>query len=136
SLAMAARILGREPQGLSVEESIHRVRELYDPGLHEREGTSRAQLMKAATLQTLDLEAHNMSTDYAKPADALAALDAQLGSKHLVVLTGITQYKGEAPSVYQRAMDDIYHAAIKAGANLYHANYLSQGAHAILVAGR
>lgn len=139
SLAMAARILGREPVGLSVEQSIHRIRRLYEQPIDEASdtaGTTRAEIYEAATSDELDLAIHPMTTDHASPADALTALDKQLGKKRLVVLEGSTGVDGKDPSTYQKAFNKIYAAALKAGKTLYHHTYDFQGAHSILVLGK
>lgn len=132
SLAMAARILGKEPPGLSVEESIHRVREAYDPGLDEHAGTSRADLYAAATSKKIGLSAHEMSTDHPDLGEALAALDAQLDKRHLVALEGYPSASG----AYKKGMDEAYAAARAAGESLYHATYEVYVRHSILVLGR
>lgn len=140
SLAMAARILGREPAGLSVEESIHRVRRLYEHPIDEASdtaGTTRYEIYEAATSKALDLSVHPMSKDFANPDKALAALNAQLAKKRLVVLEGNTGKKGASkPSAYQKAFNEIYAAAKKAGKTLYRYEYISAVNHSILVLGR
>jgi hypothetical protein len=136
SLAMAARILGREPAGLSVEESIHRIRRLYEHPIDEASetaGTTRAEIYKAATSKALDLSVHPMTKDYSSPANALEAIDNQLAKKRLVVLEGHT---GSASSVYRKAFDEIYRAAEKAGKTLFKSSYEFGGKHSILVLGR
>lgn len=140
SLAMAARILGREPAGLSVEQSIHRIRRLYEHPIDEASdtaGTTRSEIYEAATSDDLDLSVHPMTTDHADPDDALAALDKQLAKKRLVVLEGSTGAEGAAkPSAYQKAFNAIYAAAEASGESLYHTEYGFSGKHSILVLGR
>lgn len=136
SLAMAVRILGAEPPGMSVEQSIHRIRARYENPIDEAAGTSRADIYKAATSNEVGLSAHAMNTSYASTAGALAALDAQFAKHRLVVLEGITGVKADGFSTYQKAYNKAYAAAIKAGHTLYHATYPFFGAHAIVVAGK
>src|SRR5262249_15873424 len=115
---------------------IHRVRERYDNPMDEHEGTTRADLFKAATSAKLGLSAHEMSTQYSDPNDALATLKQQLDKKRLVLLEGITGVEGKGPSVYIKAMKRAYDEAIASGQSLYHASYPFYGAHSILVLGR
>lgn len=138
SLAMAVRVLGREPKGLSIEQSIHRIRHLYESPIDEASstsGTTRAEIYEAATADELDLSVHAMKKDYPHSKDALAALDAQLDKKRLVVLEGNTG-NGSEVSVYQKQFNKIYAAAIKDGQDLYHSKYPFSGNHSILVLGR
>lgn len=138
SLAMAVRILGREPAGLSIEQSIHRIRHLYESPIDEASstsGTTRAEIYKAATDDALDLSVHAMKTDHPKPSDALKALNVELDKKRLVILEGNTG-TGAKVSTYQKEFNAIYAAAVKAGQSLYHTKYPFSGNHSILVVGR
>jgi hypothetical protein len=133
SLAMAVRVFGKEPAGLSVEESIHRVRSQYDAGLHESAGTTRAQIQSATT--KLGLSYASLSSDQT-PTNALSRLDAQLVKKHAVVLEGQPGAPNAGPSLYEQAFNKAYAAAIKAGKSLAHAQYDFNGYHSILVLGQ
>lgn len=135
SLAMAARILGAEPTGLSIEESIHRVRLSYaTPVKHDDGPTSRLQIQQAATKLKLSMLALNDAGLSA--SGALTRIDGQLTKKHLVVLEGKTGDGSGTPSVYQKAMNRAYAAAIKSGQTLYHSTYGFDGYHSILVLGK
>ncbi len=131
SLAMALSILGKEPAGLSVEESIHRVRLSYDTPFHSDSGpTSRLQIQQAA--KALGLHVAPLG-DARTGAHALARVAAELADHRLVVLEGDT---GNGSSVYQRAMNRAYAAAIRAGQALYHSTYDFSGFHSIVVISR
>lgn len=121
SLAMAARILGKEPVGKSIEESIHRVRSMYGVDTDKPEsGTLRSQInagAKALGLQVKELT-HGLAT-----AAEMDRLDEELNEKHLVVLEGIPG------QVYRDAMSAAYEAA---GQSL---SYTYTGKHSILIVG-
>ena len=135
SLAMAVRILGSEPSGLSIEESIHRVRLSYSsPVTHDNGPTSRLQIQQAATKLKLSMLALNDAGLSA--SGALTRIDGQLAKKRLVVLEGKTGDGSGTPSTYQKAMNRAYAAAIKAGQTLYHSTYGFDGYHSILVLGK
>ncbi len=133
SLAMAALVLGSEPAGLSVEQSIHRVRHKYDPGLHETTGTTRAQIQSAAA--AIGLHVHGLTTAL-RPSAALARVAHQLSLGHLVVLTGQPGKAGATPTAYQKRFNQAYAAALADGQSLVHSRYTFDGHHAILVLGR
>lgn len=133
SLAMATRIFGKEPAGLSVEESIHRVRATYDGGLHEDSGTNRVEVKNAAL--ALGLHVHTLSTSLS-PSAALTRLNGQLALGRVVVLFGQPGAPGAGPTLYEKAFNRAYAAAINAGASLYHAHYDFNGHHAIVVVGK
>lgn len=133
SLAMAVSILGAEPAGLSVEQSIHRVRAKYDPALRESIGTTRSQIETAA--RRLDLEVLGLRTDL-PPDRALTRLNGQLSRGRLVVLNGVPGKKDSGPTLYERAFTRAYAVAIAGGATLRHRSYNYDGAHSILVLGR
>ncbi len=130
SLAMAAHVFGKEPAGLSVEESIHRVRKTYDPGLHESQGTTRAQLATAAT--ALGLSVHSMST-YLSPSAALTRVEDQLALGRGIVLLGNPGSASSSPTLYEQAQDAALAALIAAGQPVFHAHYRFNGGHAIFV---
>lgn len=134
SLAMAIDALGKEPAGLSVEQSIHRVRSVYDSGLHESEGTSRAEIALAAN--KLGMKVAGLNTRLS--ADAmLKRLSDQLGLGRVVVLEGEPGNPNtSSPSTYEDAFNDAYAAAIKKGASLSHSTYDFDGYHAVAVIGK
>lgn len=135
SLAMALRIFGKEPAGLSVEESIHRVRLSYSTPVHDDNGpTSRLQIAQAAA--KLGLEVHPLGSGNVTAAQALTRLEGELSKKRVVVLEGETGNGTSTPSLYQKAMNKAYAAAIAAGQTLYHNTYTFGGYHSILVLGR
>lgn len=133
SLAMAANVLGKESAAHSVEQSIHRVRRLYDGGLHEREGTTRGEIHEAAS--ELGLQVRGLTTDLA-PSAALERLNNQLAAGRLVVLQGQPGKANAGPTDYERAFTRAYQAAIDNGASLPHSTYNFDGRHSILVLGR
>ncbi|MCC7074991.1 MAG: C39 family peptidase [Deltaproteobacteria bacterium] len=133
SLAMAANILGKERTGHSVEQSIHRVRHLYDGGLHEGEGTTRGEIYEAA--RELGLHVRGLGTDLS-PAAALERVKRQLGAGRLVILQGQPGRPNHGPTTYERAFTRAYQAAIADGASLAHGSYNYDGRHSILVLGR
>ncbi len=133
SLAMAANVLGKESATLSVEQSIHRVRHLYDGGLHESDGTTRSEIHEAAA--ELGLHVHGLTTDLA-PSAALDRLDAQLAAGRLVVLQGRPGKPNAGPTAYEHAFTRAYQAAIDNGASLPHSSYNFDGFHSILVLGK
>lgn len=133
SLAMAANVLGKESAAHSVEQSIHRVRRLYDGGLHEREGTTRGEIHEAAS--ELGLHVHGLTSDLS-PSAALTRLNNQLGAGRLVILQGQPGKPNAGPTEYERAFTRAYQAAIADGANLAHSSYNFDGRHSILVLGK
>jgi hypothetical protein len=133
SLAMAARVFGAEPSGMSVEESIHRARATYDRGLHESRGTTRAQIETAA--RALHLNVKPLKTDL-PPSQALARVNTQLNAGRVVVLAGMPGKAGSGPTAYEQAFTRAYSAAIRRGARLRHRSYDFNGGHSILVLGR
>lgn len=131
SLAMAIDVMGKEPAGLSVEQSIHRVRAVYDSGLHESDGTSRANIAAAAT--KLGMKVVGLDT-LLSPDGALKRLGDQLALGRVVVLEGQPGNPNTAsPSTYEAAFNAAYAAAIKNGQWLYHSTYNFDGYHAIVV---
>jgi hypothetical protein len=134
SLAMAIDVMGKEPAGLSVEQSIHRVRAVYDPGLHESNGTSRADIAQAAT--KLGMKVLGLNTLLSGDA-MLKRLSDQLGLGHVIVLEGEPGNPNtSSPSAYEAAFNAAYADAIKNGASLYHSTYDFNGYHAIVVIGK
>jgi len=114
SLAMLVEVFGREPDGLTVQESIERVSHAMDRYTNEG-SVSAAQVRQAAC--KLGLEYH-----YTRHAD----LDAELASGHMIVLFG---YPGDPanPSrvtVYQQPFRDRGYT------------YRYDGGHAIAVFGK
>ncbi|MCC7109455.1 MAG: hypothetical protein IT382_09215 [Deltaproteobacteria bacterium] len=133
SLAMAANVLGKESAAHSVEQSIHRVRRLYDGGLHEREGTTRGEIHEAAS--ELGLHVHGLTSDLS-PSAALTRLNNQLAAGRLVILQGQPGKPNAGPTDYERAFTRAYQAAIADGASLAHSSYNFDGRHSILVLGK
>ena len=133
SLAMGAEVMGAESSGLSIEQSIHRVRHTYDAGLHESDGTNRAEIKSAAI--ALGLNTHALTTDVS-PSAALTRLKGQLDAGRVVVLVGEPGKPNAGPTVYERAFNRAYAHAIQGGATLSHSTYDFNGHHAILVLGR
>jgi hypothetical protein len=119
SLAMGLRIFGKEPSGMSIEESIHRVRKTYGDNSDE-DGTLRSQIHTAA--EKLGMEVVELAT-HLNPYEAMDRLDAQLDKKRVV------QFEGIPGKVYR----DTFTAAAKdAGESAY----VFTGKHSILVVGR
>lgn len=114
SLAMGAMVFGRQPAGLTVEQSIDRVRRLMDKP-SDSGGASLAQVRKAAA--ALNLEWRAM---------ARGELDADLDKGRMVVLVGTPGNTSSPTSVttYQRAFRDAGYT------------YTFDGAHSILVMAR
>jgi hypothetical protein len=133
SLAMAASVFGKELASQSVEESIHRIRAKFDAGLHESNGTTRAQIQQAAN--AIGLETKALSTDTTL-TDALQRIKNQLNAGRVVVLNGKPGQSGSMPTAYQRAFNRAYQRAIDNGASLAHSRYTFDGNHSILVLGR
>jgi hypothetical protein len=133
SLAMAAMVFGAEPAGLSVEESIHRVRSKYDSGLHEHDGTTRSEVELAA--RRIGLNVQPLRTDVA-PATGMRRLNDQLALGRAVVLFGLPGKPNAGPTLYEQAFTRAYAAAIRNGETLRHSTYNFNGGHAILVLGR
>lgn len=133
SLAMAANILGKESATLSVEQSIHRVRRLYDGGLHESDGTTRGEIHEAAG--ELGLNVHGLTSDLS-PSAALDRLNNQLAAGRLVVLQGQPGKPNAGPTAYEQAFTRAYRDAIEGGASLPHSSYNFNGRHSVLVLGK
>lgn len=133
SLAMAANVLGKERAGASVEQSIHRVRRLYDGGLHEGDGTTRGEIHEAA--RELGLHVRGLTSDL-PPAAALERVNRQLAAGRLVILQGQPGRPHHGPTPYERAFTRAYRAAMNDGARLPHVSYDYDGRHSILVLGR
>ena len=132
SLAMAAHVFGAEPAGLSVEESIHRIRAKYDSGLHESRGTTRAQIETAS--RAINMHVQPLRTDVS-PTTALTRLRGQLNLGRVVVLSGLPGKPNAGPTLYERAFTRAYAAAIARGMTLRHSTYDFNGGHSILVMG-
>jgi hypothetical protein len=120
SLAMAVHAFGREPAGLSVEESIHRVRVTYG-ATTDSTGTFRAQITTAA--RALGMTVHVLDTRLST-ADMLTRLDGQLAAHRMVVL------EGQPTSTYQLAFTRAYQAESLTN------RYTFAGRHSIVVLGR
>jgi hypothetical protein len=92
SLAMAAKIFHREPAGLTIEQSIDRVRVMMNKP-SDSGGASSAQVRLGA--QRLGLKLRAMPK---------GDLDEELAKKHVVVLMGYPGLDGtSSPSAYQKA---------------------------------
>lgn len=127
SLAMAARIFGHEPAGLSVEESIHRARRSYG-ATSDSTGTMRSQIRTGAL--ALGLSVATLDTRLSLSA-MLTRLDGQLAKKRVVVLEG---QPGDAttttPTAYQAAFNRAYAAADVSR------RYTFDGRHSVLLVGK
>ncbi len=126
SLAMAARIFGKEPGGLSIEQSIHRSRQSYGIGT-DHVGTNRYQIRQGA--QALGLKVAPMDT-LLSDAAMLTRIADQLAKKRVVVLEGEPGVVSTTPTAYQQAFNLAYAAA---GSS---AKYTFDGRHSIAVIGR
>jgi hypothetical protein len=92
SLAMAAKVFGKEPAGLTIEQSIDRVRVMMNKP-SDSGGASSAQVRLGA--QRLGLKLRAM---------AKGELDSELAKKHVVVLMGYPGLDGtNNASAYQQA---------------------------------
>ena len=113
SLAMAARVLGKEPAWLTVEQSIDRIRDLMDKP-SDSGGATRAMVQLGA--DRLDLKWIDMPD---------GDLDDQLDAGRIVVLEGMPGDDGTTtPTRYQRAFIDAGYS------------YTFDGRHSICVLGR
>ena len=120
SLAMAVHAFGKEPAGLSVEESIHRVRQSYG-ATTDSTGTFRAQITAGA--RALGMSVRVLDTRLSL-ADMLTRIDGQLAAQRMVVL------EGQPTSAYQLAFDHAYQAASLSN------HYTFGGRHTIVVIGK
>jgi hypothetical protein len=125
SLAMGARIFGKEPNGLSIEQSIHRSRLSYGV-TSDHLGTNRFQIRQGA--HALGLNVAPLDTLLSGPA-MLSRIATQLALKRVVVLEGQPGLAGPA-STYQQAFNRAY---AQAGINT---SYTFDGRHSIAVIGR
>lgn len=125
SLAMGARIFGKEPMGLSIEQSIHRSRNSYGVST-DSVGTNRYQIRTGAL--NLGLSVATFGT-VASPGAMLSRIDGQLAKKRVFVLEGQSGDSSTA-SVYQAAFNRKYAAA---GVTR---RYTFDGKHSIAVFGR
>jgi len=92
SLAMIAEVFSKEPAGLSIQESIVRVRKLMDKW-SDSGGATLDQLRLGATRLGLKWRAMTASD-----------LDFELGKKHMVAMTGNPGIDGSTTrSAYQKA---------------------------------
>ncbi|MEW5742879.1 MAG: hypothetical protein AB1938_28445 [Myxococcota bacterium] len=126
SLAMAARVFGKEPSGLSIEESIHRARMSYG-ATSDSTGTFRSQITRGAT--ALGLSVRVLDTRLS-PVAMLTRIDQQLAAKRVVVLEGQPGIADAGATAYQRAFNRAYAAA---GVTR---TYTFDGRHSILVLGK
>lgn len=119
SLAMALRIFGKEPAGLSIEESIHRVRKTYGDN-SDSDGTLRSEIHTAA--EKLGMSVVELATSLT-PAEEMDRLDTQLDKRRVI------QFEGIPGKAYRAA----YTAAYKTAGE---GEYTYVGRHSILVVGR
>ncbi len=122
SLAMAIHALGREPATLSVEESIHRVRQSYG-ATSDSTGTFRSQITTGA--RALGMSVRVLDTRLT-PTDSLTRLDGQLAAGRMVVLEG----QSASGSAYHSAFNRAYIAEGLSN------RYTFAGRHSIVVIGR
>jgi len=106
SLAMALRIFGKEPSGLSIEESIHRVRKTYGDN-SDLDGTLRSQIHTAA--EKLGMDVVELST-HLSPSEAMDRLETQLGKNRVVQFEGIPgkAYRDRYTVAYKAAGEGAY----------------------------
>ncbi|GMU63103.1 MAG: hypothetical protein AMXMBFR34_48660 [Myxococcaceae bacterium] len=126
SLAMAARVFGKEPRGLSIEESIHRSRQSYG-ATSDGTGTFRSQITRGAT--ALGLKVRVLDTRLSL-SSMLTRIDQQLAAKRVVVLEGQPGLESAGATAYQRAFNRAYAAA---GVTR---TYTFDGRHSIVVLGK
>lgn len=119
SLAMALNIFGKEPAGLSIEESIHRVRKTYGDN-SDSDGTFRYQIRDAA--EKLGMSVVELATALS-PTEEMDRLDTQLEKRRVI------QFEGIPGKAYRDAFGPAYKAA---GEGTY--SYV--GKHSILVVGK
>jgi hypothetical protein len=134
SLAMALRILDEEPKGLSVEQSIHSVRESFGDN-SDLGATQLDDIYNGAT--KLGANADKLWTQLS-PSDALTRVDHQLAKGHLVQLAGLPGQVGSARTKYEQAFDDAYATAgLKGTLYSFDPDVCGcDGYHSILVAGK
>ncbi len=122
SLAMAVHALGKEPASLSVEESIHRVRQTYG-ATSDSTGTFRSQITAAA--RALGMSVRVLDTRLSL-ADMLTRIDGQLAAGRMIVLEG----QSASGSAYHLAFNRAYQAESLSN------RYTFAGRHSIMVMGR
>ena len=122
SLAMAIHAFGREPATLSVEESIHRVRQSYG-ATSDSTGTFRSQITNGA--RALGMSVRVLDTRLSA-TDSLTRLDGQLAAGRMVVLEG----QSASGSAYHSAFNRAYIAEGLSN------RYTFAGRHSIVVIGR
>lgn len=126
SLAMAVSFFGKEPTGLSVEESIHRARLSYG-ATSDSTGTYRAQITTGA--KKLGLSVKSLDTRLSL-ASMLSRIDTQLAAKRAVVLEGQPGIANAGATTYQKAFNRAYAAAGLSN------SYTFDGRHSIVVLGK
>lgn len=126
SLAMAVHFFGKEPAGLSVEESIHRARLSYG-ATSDSTGTFRAQITTGA--KKLGLNVKSLDTRLSL-ASMLSRIDTQLAAKRAVVLEGQPGIANAGATTYQKAFNRAYAAAGLSN------TYTFDGRHSIVVLGK
>lgn len=106
SLAMALRIFGKEPSGLSIEGSIHRVRKTYGDN-SDLDGTLRSQIHTAA--DKLGMSVVELS-EHLSPAAAMDRLDTHLGKNRVIQFEGIPgkTYRDRFTEAYKPAGEGAY----------------------------
>lgn len=126
SLAMAVSFFGKEPAGLSVEQSIHRARLSYG-ATSDSTGTFRAQITTGA--KKLGLGVKSLDTRLSLAA-MLSRLDTQLAARRAVVLEGQPGLANAGATTYQKAFNRAYAAAGLSS------SYTFDGRHSIVVLGK
>lgn len=126
SLAMAVQVLGQEPAGLSIEQSIHRARQAYGTS-SDSVGTNRAQIATGA--RALGLTVRTLDTRLSV-ASMLTRLDQHLAAKRVVVLEGQPGIENAGATAYQQAFNRAY-----ATAGLSN-RYTFDGRHSIFLLGK
>lgn len=141
SLAMAVRILGKEPAFLSVEQSVHLIRSKYENPIQEQSGTTAAEIHRAA--QAMGVTPTRMY-DKSSASDGMAAINAHLAAGRMIVLEGrpgdpnqprnSTGHTG-ATTAYEKALTR-YYTSYTGSTPLRYSRYDFDGRHSILVLGR
>lgn len=126
SLAMAVHFFGKEPTGLSVEQSIHRARLSYG-ATSDGTGTFRSQITTGA--KKLGLNVKSLDTRLSL-ASMLSRIDTQLAAKRAVVLEGQPGIANAGATTYQKAFNRAYAAAGLSN------TYTFDGRHSIVVLGK
>jgi hypothetical protein len=83
---MARRIFGKEPAGLSIEQSIHAVRDVCCPGTNDSQGTTSSQMAYHAG--QLGLNVAKFWNESPSTEDKMDRVDNQLDKGRVFLLRG------------------------------------------------